>query len=72
MAIHQGEGTDTFHANLEKNVFQCFSCHAKGNVLDFVVAMEKCTVREAALKMQSWFQVPGTGHIVLRPIQETM
>jgi DNA primase len=46
---------------LEKNVFQCFSCHAKGNVLDFVAAMEKCSVREAAIKMQSWFQVPGTG-----------
>ena len=38
--IHQGEGTDTFHANTDKNAFHCFSCQAKGNVLDFVAAME--------------------------------
>src|ERR1700722_5550137 len=31
--IHKGEGTDSFHANAEKNAFQCFSCQAKGNVL---------------------------------------
>src|SRR5690349_11865136 len=58
--IHSGEGTDTFHANTQKNVFQCFSgvCKAKGNVLDFVAAMEKCSVRDAALKLKEWFSVP--------------
>ena len=35
--IHKGEGTDTFHVNLTKNAFHCFSCQAKGNVL---VAMD--------------------------------
>lgn len=55
--IHNGEGDRTFHINLSKNVFQCFSCKAKGNVLDFVAAMEHCSVREAALKLQSWFAV---------------
>src|ERR1043166_8561253 len=39
--IHQGEGAESFHANTEKNAFHCFSCQAKGNVLDFVAAMEK-------------------------------
>jgi len=58
--IHQGDGTDTFHANTEKNAFRCFSCQAKGNVLDFVAAMEKCSVRDAALKLRRWFQVSGT------------
>jgi DNA primase len=59
--IHQGEGTNTFHANTDKNIFQCFSgaCKAKGNVLDFVAAMEKCTVREAAARLHDWFAVPA-------------
>ena len=39
--IHQGDGTDTFHVRTEKNAFHCFSCQAKGNVLDLVAAMEK-------------------------------
>src|ERR1044072_3524399 len=53
--IHQGDGAESFHANTEKNAFHCFSCQAKGNVLDFVAAMERCTVREAALKLKAWF-----------------
>jgi DNA primase len=59
--IHQGEGTDTFHVSPEKNVFNCFSCLAKGNVLDLVAAMEKCSVRDAGLKLQAWFSVAATG-----------
>ena len=55
--IHQGEGTDIFHANREKNIFHCFSCKARGNVLDFVAAMEKRSVREAAVRLQDWFTV---------------
>lgn len=56
--IHKGEGTDTFHANTVKGAFQCFSCKARGNVLDFVAKMENCTVRDAALKLAEWFSVP--------------
>src|SRR5258707_14408519 len=55
--IHKGEGTDTFHANLIKNAFHCFSCRSRGNVLDFVAAMEQCTVRDAAVKLAEWFSV---------------
>lgn len=55
--IHQGEGTDTLHVNTDKNVFHCFSCQAKGNILDFVAAMEKCSLRDAGLKLQAWFSV---------------
>src|SRR5215467_7971053 len=57
--IHHGEGENTFHANTEKNIFQCFSgaCKAKGNVLDFVAAMEKCSIREAAERLQSLFSL---------------
>ncbi len=55
--IHQGEGQSTFNANLSKNAFHCFSCKARGNVLDFVAAMEKCSVRDAGLKLQEWFSI---------------
>src|ERR1039458_4739084 len=59
--IHQGDGTDSFHANTEKNAFHCFSCQAKGNVLDLVAAIEKCSVRDAALKLKDWFPVSVSG-----------
>ena len=49
--IHGGEGRDAFHANLSRNVFHCFACGAGGTVLDFVAAMEGCSLREAALKL---------------------
>jgi DNA primase len=38
--VHKGEGERSFHINIVKNAFQCFSCTARGNVLDFVAAME--------------------------------
>jgi DNA primase len=40
---------------LSKNVFHCFACGASGNVLDFVAAMEQCSIRAAALMLQAWF-----------------
>ena len=58
--IHQGEGNDAFHVNLTKNAFHCFSCKAKGNVLDFVAAMEKCSVRDAGGRLAEWFPITGT------------
>jgi DNA primase len=67
--LHHGKRGDTFHASLSKNVFHCFACGAKGNVLDFVVAMEGCSIREAALKLQAWFGRPGVGTTVaVRPV----
>jgi len=63
--IHQGEGNDAFHVNLVKNAFQCFSCKAKGNVLDFVAAMEECSVRDAAVRLAQWFTIaePESGMV---------
>src|SRR4051794_13693799 len=58
--IHQGDGQSTFHAHLSKNVFNCFSCKAHGNVLDFVAAMEKCSVRDAAVKITNWFSISAS------------
>jgi DNA primase len=56
--IHQGEGDRAFHVSLRKSAFNCFSCKARGNVLDFVAAMEKCSMRDAALKLTAWFSIP--------------
>lgn len=49
--IHGGEGRDAFHANLARNIFHCFACGAGGTVLDFIAAMERCSLFEAAEKL---------------------
>ena len=61
--IHKGAtNTKDLSVNLTKNAFKCFSdaCKARGNVLDFVAAMEKCEVRDAALKLEAWFKIGDT------------
>lgn len=58
--IHRGKRDDSFRASLSKNVFHCFACQAQGNVLDFVAAMEKCSIREAACRLQRWFGVAAS------------
>ncbi len=68
--IHQGEGQNTFHASTEKNAFQCFSCGAKGNVLDLVAALEKCSVRDAGLKLKNWFSLTPGADGPPKPIAE--
>jgi hypothetical protein len=46
-----------------------------GNVLDFVAAMEQCSVRGAAIKLQMWILVPAAGGsaapVGKEPIAET-
>lgn len=58
---HKGRSkgqSKSFSVNLEKGIFQCFGCQAKGNVLDFVALMEgldpqdKTQFRRAALVLQ--------------------
>ena len=51
--IHGGDSREAFHANLTKNVFHCFACGAGGTVLDFVAAMDRCSLQEAAWKLAS-------------------
>jgi DNA primase len=50
--IHRGDGRDAFHVNLARNVFHCFACGAGGTVLDFVAAMEGCSLFDAAQRLQ--------------------
>lgn len=56
--IHRGQSREAFHANLTRNIFHCFSCGAAGTVLDFVAAMEGCTLREAAWKLERQTMAP--------------
>jgi len=44
----------SFGVNLEKGVFHCFGCSAKGNVLDFVARKEGVTIRKAAETLAEW------------------
>ena len=63
--------TESFTATLSKGVGGIWACQSQsciksrgrvgGNVLDFVAAMEKCSVRDAAIKLQTWFLVPAAG-----------
>lgn len=56
--LHQGEGKKSFSVNLDKNCFNCFSCKAHGNILDFVSAMENVDLKEAGLLLSDWFNIP--------------
>lgn len=53
--LHQGEGRESFHVDVQRKIFHCFSCGAGGDVLDLVARLEQCTVREAAGRLQDWF-----------------
>ena len=59
---HNGKkNSPSFSANLEKGIFQCFGCGAKGNILDFAAFMEKAdpesgsALLEVAQKLQRRF-----------------
>jgi DNA primase len=62
---------ESFTATLNKGVGGAWACQSQsciksrgrvgGNVLDFVASMERCSVRDAAIKLQTWFLVPMAG-----------
>lgn len=60
------ESKQSFSVHLAKSIWACQSASCVnsrsgrrgGNVLDFVAAMERCSLREAALRLQEWFMVP--------------
>ena len=65
LPTHGSDTKNSFTVHTEKNVWNCKSdsCVAGrngkkgGNVLDLVAQMEKCTVRDAALKLTDWFDI---------------
>src|ERR1700688_2281019 len=68
---HSEKSVESFTATLTKGVGGAWACQSKscaksrgrvgGNVLDFVAAMEQCSVRDAAIKLRLWFLVPAAG-----------
>ncbi len=48
----------SFSFNVEKKVFHCFSCGAKGDVLDFVAKVEGSTIWEAAVMIAACCGIP--------------
>ncbi len=74
------ESTESFTATLNKGTGGAWACQSQscikargrvgGNVLDFVASMENCTVRDAAIKLQTWFLVPTAGVNRTPPLYE--
>ena len=57
--LHGGQNRTQFRVSLDKNCWNCFgTCNGGGNILDFVAKKEGCSLREAALKLCDWFQLP--------------
>ena len=72
LPMHRSDkSTESFTATLNKGTGGAWACQSQscikargrvgGNVLDFVAAMEQCSVRDAAIKLQTWFLVPAAG-----------
>lgn len=66
------ESKESFIATLNKGAGGAWSCHSNscaasrggrkgGNVLDLVAVVEGCSIRDAAIKLQTWFLVPAAG-----------
>jgi hypothetical protein len=53
----KGSSGRQFQVNLVKNAWYCFGCKEGGNILDFVAKKEGVSIRTAALKLDSWFEL---------------
>ena len=60
-----------FSVSLEKNCFQCFSCHASGNILDFVSKWESVSIREAGQVLAKNFVEEKTPHTGATSVEKT-
>ncbi|MGC3990843.1 MAG: CHC2 zinc finger domain-containing protein [Chthoniobacteraceae bacterium] len=57
--LHDGQNPTQFRISIRKSCWHCFGrCNAGGNVLDFVARKESVALREAALMLCDWFQLP--------------
>src|SRR6266496_4390981 len=56
--IHNGDNPTQFRVSISKNCWNCFGkCKRGGNILDFVSLKEGVSIREAALRVQKWFNI---------------
>ena len=62
--LHGGHNQTQFRVSLSKNCWNCFGdCKSGGNILDFVRRKEDCTLREAAILISEWFNVPSSNSV---------
>jgi DNA primase len=58
--IHKNGKPGQFSVLPDKNMFRCFAdCGVSGGVIRFVMMMERCNAREAALLLADWFNYFG-------------
>lgn len=71
--IHKGSHGNQFHVDPVKNRWNCFGgCNMEkleGHVIGFVAAMENVGLREAALRIASWYHI-GTERPASRGLKE--
>jgi hypothetical protein len=54
--IHNGTNDKQFVVNIRKNTWCCFGdCRKGGSILELVSEIEKVDIREAAVRIASWF-----------------
>src|ERR1700722_8864372 len=75
LPTHQGRrNSPSFSVELVRGIWQCFGCHAKGNVLDFACRMEGFNpdnpkeLRQAAIKIIEAFLIRGDPPTENRPV----
>jgi DNA primase len=67
------ESTDgnPFSVSLEKSCYQCFTCKASGNILDFASRWEGVSIREAGQVLTKNFVEETEPQTVPKPVQKT-
>jgi DNA primase len=61
-----------FSVSLEKQCFQCFTCRASGNILDFVARWEGVSIREASQILAKNFVGEKKVHSVAKAVEKTV
>jgi DNA primase len=59
--------TPSCSIHLERRVFHCFGCDAKGSVLDFVARIENVSIRDAAGRIEDICGLRGNGPLSQAP-----
>ena len=64
------EKTPSFSVNQDLNLYYCFGCKASGNIVQFVMEMEKLTYPEALLHLSKHFHLPPPPTLAEDPEEE--
>ena len=74
--IHNGSNDKQFVVNIRNNTWCCFGdCRKGGSILELVAEIEKIEIREAAVRIASWFSLssphsPARSSIVMSDNQK--